>query len=555
MSVDLEIPTKIRFPLRFARPALFGLLLFAASCRGGCEDRVSSVRGFVPDDATSAIELPAADDFRGPLTEFISGLGEPEGIFAIIEGRYGIDPSSTEGIRQSGFDPDVPMVAFETEQAAFFAAATSSRPDFDRVLRDRLSAAGFDPAEASGEGEGAIFRATAPEEVGLTPVTWGFVDNAVVIASATDADAAEAGLREILKRSPSGPSGLDGETFTAAMEPLDFGDNAAAGAVSIRALTTGAAWERAMSGSFGFIPDVADTLIASASQIAANVTLGTERIGLRARLVVSDLDTVQPWVASGEKRPAFGSVLVRDTSALVRLRVDLSRFRSMPALVLRGMLPSLSWDTIHPLLGELDLASEVIPFVDGDVGVAVFGLAEGIAPASLARVDSLRDALTAFEGAVVLAVQDVDALRAKWAARRERAESKGYTVNVVPGPKGDPEVVRLAHEKSGERIAVFFHQGLLIITSGSRSYVEVREVLEGQATPLTERVETAELKAIVDGAPMVAGVYLAFNRLSRELSERGAPPFFLRLLDSIFESGLSVRIEDGAIALRMEVVQ
>jgi hypothetical protein len=225
------------------------------------------------------------------------------------------------------------------------------------------------------------------------------------------------------------------------------------------------------------------------------------------------------------------------------------------------VLPKGVLGLVHPLLAEASADSDLLAHLTGNIAVALIGLDEDAALGSFVTAKRPSQVFRFLDGAVLLQVRDAAAFRATWARFTERATKLGWTLTDAPPVGQGPPVVRLSHPKTKEHYAILSVDDVVMVVVGRSAYIDIRDVIEGRSTPLTARAETDLAKRVVVAGDRAAaekltlGVFLSFARITRQLGEKGAPPFYLRVVNSISEAALGVEVEASSVRLSMEVVQ
>jgi hypothetical protein len=119
-------------------------------------------------------------------------------------------------------------------------------------------------------------------------------------------------------------------------------------------------------------------------------------------------------------------------------------------------------------------------------------------------------------------------------------EGRGYQVGPVAleGWQG----LSARRTQPRETWTVLGREDLLLVISGDGEVERLRAVAEGRALPLIEEGVTMDASTLVMKA--------SFSRLTRELADKGVPPYFLELLSDLDGLGLSLEIEEKRLTLR-----
>ena len=523
-------------------------LTLAGGCASRCNPPVADVARLVPADAAVAVWVPSSERLRAPLEAFLAALTPPRDVFTWIAGHYGIDLSSPERMRASGLDPRAGTALFWRDGVTGVAAGVADAGALTQFVGPRLRVMGWADLQVR-EVDGLDVHVARPALADDNRwAGWAVsAGRGLVLLGLPSADAL-ATLAETLLRGTA-PALIDQQDTQRAFAALGESNDAVRVFLSSTGLAAVGRWLGA--GDW--------TAVAGLHHAAATLRIHADRIeatGVVAIEAATARALAQWWRSDGGDAPPLGAWLPRDTPLLVRLELDGDTLRAIPGWLLARALPARAVARLHPLLDGVDVRADVLRWAGGTIAVAVLGLAEDVAPgALLARARHLPDLLAGLDVVLIFGCTDPDALARHWAARSAQVEALGYRTVPTPPAAGRHRVVRLVHSDRGEHVAVFLLPEAVVVAWGERSYVEVRQVLEQRGAPLGERVERPELRALVSARPPAAGVYLSLSRLTRQLAERGAPPYLLRALDTIFEAGLTVRFEEAGVRVHVEVVQ
>lgn len=549
-----------------------GIAVVAASCgRGGCGscDRIESVEPYIPEDASGAVLFSPPGALQPPLAAFLAGIEGKGGLFDWMQGKYGVDVSSEEGLLAAGIDPALGVAIVRRDGVSLLLGGASDREAFEGLVQARLAALGY-PAPTQREvGELKILEVAGSADAARPPVAFGWKENLAILATGTTGAEDENGaalveaIRAIASRDGQAPGllGTDGWRSMDAAIPAR-----GPGAFAYYDMDALEGDDRPLIGALGaFGPVVGEALkksVASSQDLGLRFSVVEDRVSLDALLRTEPGSIPIEWLAVEEPPPPFGALLPRETTMLLRLRANVGMIRDLPAFLREMILPAGVLGRIHPLLATVDPDADLLAHLTGHVAVAFVGLGEESVLGKLLVAKRVWHVTSQIQAALLFQVRDPQALRAAWAARAIDVTKAGFTLAEAPGVAGGPPVTRLSHKKSGEEYAILFHGDVVALVIGKEAYVEMRDVIEGRATPLRERAESPLAKAVTgaagaeaDAAKLTAGLFLSFNRLTRQLGEKGAPPFYLRVINSIFEASAGIEVTGDSVRLSWEAVQ
>jgi len=522
-----------------ARRLLASIALLAAACGtppGGDARRV------VFAEPESLVVVPRVEALRAGVSSFLAGVEGTGGVLELLAQRYGVDLTGPEGLAAAGLDPGSSMVVFVHEGALYAAAGVRSPRRFEELVGDRVrrimggTIQGGDPRVALG-----------PPGAGGEPtwrLAWGVTADRVGLLAVT-------------------PPELDPASRWAAAAAGDgaFMASELAGKARARAGEGAALW-----GITGDVVPSAPPGLGLAANIVAPALDGLERVhgGIvveaeRLSIRLSSDHTGDRGLPVGWLRPegpadVFGAVFPRTTVALLRFRFDLARVRKVPRILRERTLPA----TLPGLQGwPLPRLSDVVDFIEGDVALGILGVDPRMTVQALAGLASGAGLDRAFHVAVAARLRDEDAAwRAFDAIGTQLAGSSGWAVSAVEasGYRG------FTFRQPPRSYSVLIGRGVIVFISGAGEVEHFLAVAERRALPLAAAADgrptaAAALGAVGAGAESAPalGVLLGFTRLTRELADKGVPPYFLRILNDLRVIALAVTVEERRVDLDLDV--
>lgn len=555
MSLGKTIPNITRKIV--VTPLVWMLSVTWVGCGGdGCQ-RFDSPRAFVPEHANAVVVFSSPEAIRSSMIGFMGGLGAIDGVIAWLGGNYGIDLGDAEGLANAGIDPAMEMIAFYADDVWAFVAGASDTDKMDKLVTQRLRVLGYQDFSVDQKGEPHLRVAPGDPGSGRLPVVWGFRANVLFVAWG-DANINTASfVRKWMSRSPDGPGALHAPRFQALWSALPEAT------VSTTVMVDLEPWIRqedlldAWVKPLGYVAGAAKEMLQGAQSLVLRVGLYEDHIDIRCKLGIAPetMGWAKEWFLDAPAGPAMGAILPRDTTALIRTRIQADKIRAVPSFLRSALIPSGVLKAIHPLLDAVDLDKDLLSYIRGNIAVAFLGLAEGAAPGKILTARRFYEGLPLLEAALIFDVEKPDEFWGRFGKLTELAQKSGYQLSAAkPVGKGFP-VTKLIHEKNKEHLAAFLVENTVIVTVGAQAYLGIRDVLDGRSTQLSKRIESKLLAEVAADSPLLVGAVLTFSRISRELGERGAPPFYLRTLDSIFEAGVRIGAEPDGLRFDLEVVQ
>jgi hypothetical protein len=276
------------------------------------------------------------------------------------------------------------------------------------------------------------------------------------------------------------------------------------------------------------------------------------------------------WLQPAHAPAPFDALFPKTTTLFVRARLDVARLRAVPPFLRARMLPPL------PGLDQLPLpsASELVDLIDGEVAAAVLGLdPDATVNHLLAGAFLPEEVLQLTHAAVAVRVRDPAAGRAALEQLAERSRQAQWVVAAVTGggwagyalvthrrlrpwraprhaPKAQPPPVR------PRRYTVALKGDTLLLLTGRGEVQRFFDVGDGRAAALATVVEGAA-PGLVDAAltdPTVAlGVVLTLTRITRELADKGVPPYFLKMINDVRSLAATLRVREDGLTVDVEV--
>jgi hypothetical protein len=537
----------------------------ASTPRGGAAATV------VPADATWALHAPDLRRLRDGLLGFTGGVEGGAGALDLVAERFGLDLRSDEALARAGIDADGSLAVFGVEGGLGLSVSVRDPGSFRSNAAERaerMAAARTDAARTSPEDDGpaTTLRFVLPGESGArlaAGVTQQLV-GLVVVDTAPESRTVD--LWQRLAELPPAES-------LATAPRLAEARTAARETPTIEVLLDG----RVLSEALGAGPLV-DTTLANLAPWRGGITLDSGRVALRLAAPLAEGGSLpSSWLAGAPADPPLASFVPRNALAFVRASVNLAKLRAIPGFLRERLIPSR-------LLGLEDApipdVGPLIEVLGDELGVAVLGLAPS---ASLGALTTVTQDLQRWPslGRVALVVRLRDRARLK-AMMTEiasvSAPAAGWSVSPVPAPARSAKAfdgwtfVRPAHsategeaasarpEPESHAVILDGDVGLLVI--GAVELEGLLAVRAGKALSLVASVEgeaplAADVLATRADAPTRSevGLQLGFLRLSRELADRGAPPYFVKLLDSVhaISAGLGVKSDGARLDLELRL--
>lgn len=546
--------------------ATLGFLL--AAC--GSAPRGGPAASAVPADATWALHAPDLRRLRNGLRDFTGGIEGGAGALDLVAERFGLDLRSDEALARAGIDADGSLAVFGVEGGLGLSVSVRDAGSFRATATqraERLAAARTVATETvpeAGAASGAPLRFVLPGEAGarlaagVTPQQVGLV--VVDVAPG-------GGLGDLWQRLAELPQA---ESLLGTQR-LPEARTAARETPTIEVLLDG----RVVSEALGAGPLV-DSTLASLAPWRGGITVDRGRVAVRLGAPLAEGGGLPSgWLEGVATGPGLASFVPRNALAFVRASVNLEKLRKLPSFIRDRLIPAR-------LLGLEDApipdVGPLIEVLGDELGVAVLGLAPA---ASLGAVATLANDLDSWPSlgrvALVVRLRDRARLKAMMAEIASvSAPAAGWSVSPVPVPAGSDKpfdgwnFVRAARPATGgeaasarqepESHAVILDGDVGLLVIGAAELEALLAVRAGKGLSLVASIEgdasiAADVLATRADSPTRAeiGLQLGFLRLSRELADRGAPPYFVKLLDSIHAISIGLGVKADGVRLDLEL--
>ena len=495
------------------------LVLCAALASGGCagcETRGGDALRLLPAGA-DAVVVPRVETLRADLASFLAGIEGASGVFDLIEARYGVRPSSDEGLRAVAIDPDTALVFFEHAGFLVLAVGVTNARRFldtvaDRVLR--MSGAALQSTGTEGGPDGAAALGSGAR------IAWGVTEDQVglLVWAPGQADVAARWIEVA-----SGPATRQAPPAEASTPGVDL-------------------WATAHR------PPPVPSGLGPAGPLLAGYTQGLTRwVGTlalaedRLRLEVNGTWTAEGglpvhWFADGIEGSRLADSLPKSLTAYARLMANPEGLTRMPpwlrAKILPARWPGL-WNHVLPAPDSL------LAHLQGEVAVALLGLDEQVTVDHMSRwVESPSLVFQGLHVALALRVTDPAGVAGLLAPVAPFMGVLGWKVDAVEA--GPWRGFALRGGKPRQTWSVLHRGDVLVLMSGQGEVERFRAAAEGSALSL------AQSRPDVPPAPTV-DLHFDLTRITRELSRKGAPPYFLKMLSDL-------HAVDGALGVRADGV-
>ncbi len=533
---------------------------------------------------------------RGRLANFLAGIEGASGFLELAEARLGVSLVDEGGLRRAGLDPAGAAAAFTTHGALALSVSVADADAFLARVRQQALVAGATRIGAP-RGDPAIYEAQVPPGVSAKSpaldLAWGVTDDGVglVVIAAHAAD--EGGASP----NPAPQPAMDAMSARAHWVRLAQGDGAFARSAVAQAARDEAGeaglWFTGVPDTFPFtlprgLPaPVAGALGGAEVKLASwrgHVELGQSRAGLRleARLTPESAHLPGDWLNPPGPEPGFAGLFPRTTTLLARARINLAPLKAIPRFVRDRMFP----DALPPALGlPSPSLHELADLATGDVAVAVLGLDPDATVnhllGQLRRRGRLADTLQIVHVAVALGVRDPRRAQELVDALVGAARSDGWTVAAIRPSGPAPDALRgYTLRRKGHVHALLLRGHVLAWVTGRGEVARFLATARGEALAFASlaadeggdaaltpdqpaavaahtgqpAAPTSALAAALTDPALTLGLAASFTRLTRELATKGAPPYFLKMLNDVYAVAATARVGADRFSLALDLV-
>lgn len=526
----------------------------------------------VPAAPTAALVAPSLATLQARAAGFLAGVEGASGVLDLVADRFGLDLRTPEGPAALGLDSDRGLAVFahggaEPDAALAWVLAVSVA-DPERFLegaRTRLER-GAGATLAPGQGDeppaGGAWLFVQDGWRAALGVTRDRIGLCVLATGQGDAIAL---WNQI---AATGGAGLAASPL-ADKARATLGQEAVAWIVAPNLLPDA---PRGLGLARGLVQSTRDALGAFVGGVA--MPLGEAGVDALVVEVAADHqgEGALPvaWVSPAGSPEALAHAFPKTTTAFLRLRFEIEKVRALPGFLRDTMLPDrLPGLEALPLPGVSDL----IDLIEGDVAVGVLGLDPRANLGQLGSVRALRARLLeVFHVALAARLRDPNAAKRTFAGIAAQLATSGWTVAPIVGgvggasgvvaggtTPGQPSATPWAgwsFARDGAHYAVLIDDRVAVFIVGAGEVDGFLAVKDGRALSLATFAEggsriVKQALGLEGKTPL--GLTLSPLRLSRELSARGLPPYFLKIINDVRLFSATVSATDKRLGLGLEI--
>jgi len=543
----------------FALAALCGLsnLTACGGCGGDTHDAGDPLRT-IPIDVDGAFIVPSIGTLQQQTFAFLGTLEGASGVLELLADKYSIDLRTADGLTAAGLDPAHGAVVWTKDQAVVVAVPVRDAKAFGALVDTRLV-----------RGLGATMKGTTPEAWAApriydgpvppgasTPepawrAAWGVSDDGIGIVAFNGPDVAP---ETTYQRALGERGGLASETAgRLAKAKSAAGDGAVAWIVARDVLP-------AVPDGLGMAKGLVEDVRSGLREWQGGLVMDGERLALRmaADYTGEGELPLASWVAPEGSADVIAQALPKTTTLMARFRLDLAKLRRMPSFILEQLVP----DQI-PGLDMLPIPAlpDLIGMLTGDIGVALLGVEPNATLAGLTSVAKIRQrALETFRVALIARVHDVDAMRRAFGDIAQQMRDASWVVADIDPAKA-AGWSGWTFLRGTTSYSVLMSADVIVFIVGPGEVDNFITARDGRATTLAaygagfDRTMKEALGLEPLGGGTAFGLSLGFLRLTRELADKGVPPYFLKMLNELRLVGMAIDAQPKRVTFALEVAR
>ncbi|MCA9518311.1 MAG: hypothetical protein KC635_25425, partial [Myxococcales bacterium] len=298
----------------------------------------------------------------------------------------------------------------------------------------------------------------------------------------------------------------------------------------------------------GLAANVVEPALDGLQHFYGGVALDADRLQVHlAADHVGDRELPVTWLVPEGSPDVFADVFPKTTTALVRLRMNLGRVRKIPRILRDNVMPS----TLPGLSGlPLPALSDLVDLVEGDVAVALLGVADQATLTDLGQLQRGGGFERVLHVALAARARDSAGLMEAFGGIASQLETSRWTVAPIDagGFRG------WAFSRDERAYSVLIGHGVVVFVIGRGEVEPFLAVAEKRALPLASLAEGEPTVAAALGRePATFGFVAGFTRLTRELADKGVPPYFLKILNDIRVLGARVDVAEKRVSVDLDV--
>ncbi len=522
-----------RTPYSCARKhSLAAVVVAALVAVAGCSHDGGDPRALVPVDASAAVVVPTLETLRADMVGLLAGIEGTSGVLELLNGRYGLDMRSAESLEAAGIDGRQALTMHVEGDVAVVAVGVVDDERFKKKLSDQvLKASGGTLADAVAGGQSAV----GPKDAWA--VTWGVKPGHIGVVCVGPTPQRTAEVFGAVSSSRGGF--VDGPAYAAAKTVA--GPDASAYVVT--------QLNPQLPDQLGMVKNLVEGWASELPTWSGGATVASDRLSVVLESPVGE-DAGLPlgWVTVDGPADVLAKVFPKTTTLFMRGRTDIGRLRKLPSFLRKRLIPK----TLPGMRGlPVPPPAELIEFLDGDWALALLGIDQDATLQNLAGAQrSTARALRFLHVAFAARITDPELVAAAFAKITKRFAKQKWTVAEIEGGGW----VGVSLVRDGQVFSVLWRDGIAVWLSGAGEVQRFIAVGEGRALPLASVAEGEPVAAKAVGVtPTTFGLNLSSLRVTRELAEKGVPPYFLKIINDLRIVSASLDATPTAVRLNLDI--
>jgi hypothetical protein len=256
------------------------------------------------------------------------------------------------------------------------------------------------------------------------------------------------------------------------------------------------------------------------------------------------------WLVAPDAPAPLAEVFPKALTAFARLRFDAGRVRGLPGFLRNAVIPPVFPGAVG---ARLPTPPELLDLATGELAVAVLGLDPDTSVEQMVQAARRPETfLQQLHSAAGLRVRDAAAAKALLDRAADGLRTDGFAVDALA--RGGYAGYSVRRDKPQREVWSLLLKGdALVLLSGEGEAERFLDVADGRGVNVaTAAQETLGAELLAGGGPSL-GILLTFPRVTRELADKGLPPYFLKLINDIRALGVSLGVRGDGVDLGLEV--
>ncbi len=478
-------------------------------------------QAWVPAQAQAVAWTQPLGKIRPELKQLITALPGASGVGEALQWTAGVDLLDAEATQEAGFRDDAGIAAFTWQDAFWLVLPVRGQTGAAHALKV-LADRGFS-SHPTTETSWDIADRNNPQVQAMQ--AW-LIDDVLLVRQGPVQAQALAAWRGATKRAIA-PDTLGMIHLEAQIDP---------------------ALRQALHAGLGpanlLVGGAVDKLQRMDAQLVLNAQGPDLRVSLRsADNALADMQKYHQDFLGSSPALTVGDLLADETVLLLQARINPGLLSMIPQGIRGQWLPASALRVVDPNLGALDANSLVLGAWDGQIALAILGIADSVPldprlAVAMPWRSSLRLALILSLRTAAQAQAVVDMAATTLVAQQPQATQLGQWHGFFFTKAATPWGL----VASGPRLAFI---------SGEGELADLTRTASGRFPSLGQAKHDPVVAEIIDGKSAWVGVVAQTPRVVRSLRRRGMPDYVVQLVDSI--ESFALKVDWTASSLELHV--